>query len=116
MAETKKSQGIILAISCSNKATLLLLNIGVRQTCMSAHRKDGCSVNALKALPPTGCRGRKIPRRGRKFPRRPVFTARRTAENRCYVKKIYERREFFYVLREFFYVASPFSHPPPRRK
>ena len=37
---------------------------------MSAPIKDGCSVNALKALPPTGCRGRKIPRRGRKFPRR----------------------------------------------
>ena len=33
---------------------------------MSAPRKDGCSVNALKALPPMGCRGRKIPRRGRK--------------------------------------------------
>ena len=31
-------------------------------------------------------------------------------------KKIYERREFFYVLRAFFYVASPFSHPPPRQK
>ena len=31
-------------------------------------------------------------------------------------KKNYERREFFYVLRAFFYVASPFSHPPPRRK
>ena len=65
-------------------------------------QKRRCSVNALKALPPTGCRGRKIPRRGRKFPRRgrkfprrPVFTARRTAENRCYVKKFTNDVSFF---------------------
>ena len=31
-------------------------------------------------------------------------------------KKVYERRDIFYVRRDIFYVASPFSHPPPRRK
>ena len=55
---------------------------------MSAPRKDGCSVNALKALPPTGCRGRKIPRRGRKFPRRGRKFPRRIGRMRIHALRI----------------------------